>query len=223
MYRLPDLALLEPVLHAAIELDAAMGGNVQLYDPATRELRIAVQRGFGPGFLEYFRTVKTGDGSACAQALAERRRVVIGDTQTDPEFAPHRAVAEEAGFRSVVSTPLFARSGALLGVLSTHRTEPRASHRSGPRIEALRQLASTIIESSRLRERLEAEAKQQSRPLPVLSARSQHAALAVRELVGLMMRQGARGELVAEALRESEQLLVELGNYRDFSKIRNRL
>ena len=51
---------------------------------------------------------------------------MIEDVQLDPEFAPHRAVAEEAGYRAVISTPMKAHDGNLVGLLSIHFRDPHS-------------------------------------------------------------------------------------------------
>jgi hypothetical protein len=95
-------------------------GNIQLFNPETGMLSIATQRGFDLNFLEYFGAVGQQDESACGRALRSREPVVIADVTTDPRFAVHREIAALAGFRAVQSTPLIARNGALLGMMSTH-------------------------------------------------------------------------------------------------------
>ena len=116
-------AVLEEILSATIDLQHADFGNIQLYNPHTQSLEIVAQRGFKQDFLDYFRVV-TEDSSTCGRALQQERRVIIEDVERDPVFAPHRQIAAAAGFRAVQSTPLVSRSGALLGMLSTHFRDP---------------------------------------------------------------------------------------------------
>jgi PAS domain S-box-containing protein len=121
--------LLEEVLDAAIALQGADFGNIQVLDAETRALVIAAQRGFQADFLEYFARV-SDTAATCGRAMKLRARVIIEDVESDPVFAPHRPIAASAGFRAVQSTPLFSRSGEFLGMLSTHFREP---HRPLPR------------------------------------------------------------------------------------------
>jgi hypothetical protein len=115
--------LLSRALEGALDLAGADRGNVQILDPATGSLRIAVQHGFGAEFLDYFAVV--GDGrSACGRAARQRAQIVIADVSTDPSFAPHRDIAASSAFRAVQSTPLIERTGRLLGVVSTHYRYP---------------------------------------------------------------------------------------------------
>ncbi len=142
--------LLEEILDAAIALENADFGNIQIYNPETQALEIVAQRGFKQDFLEYFRSVHDS-GAVCGRAMKLRQRVISEDVETDPEFAPHRHIAASAGFRAVQSTPLFSRSGEFLGTLSTHfRRAHRPSLRDLRFIDLYARHAADIIERKRL-------------------------------------------------------------------------
>jgi two-component sensor histidine kinase len=111
---------LQEIVRASMRLLGASKGNIQLIDPSSNKLVIAAQVGFEQPFLDFFREVSMADPSACGRALGERVRVAIADVETDEGFAPLRAVAREAGFRAVQSTPLLKSGGSPLGILSTH-------------------------------------------------------------------------------------------------------
>lgn len=119
------LAQLRELLARAIRLDGAQLGNIQLYDPSTKTLRIVVHEGFDQRFLSHFAVVNAFDSSACGRAAGVRSPIVIADVASDPAFKPHLAVAEAAGFRAVKSVPIVGADGRLLGILSTHAREPR--------------------------------------------------------------------------------------------------
>ena len=121
----PMAAMLDDVLDATIKLHGADFGNIQLYDEATATLRIIAQRNFDQAFLDYFATVDAADSSCCGLALRSGARTIIEDVMTDPDFAPHRAIAASTGFRAVQSTPLIDRkTGKPLGMISTHWRKP---------------------------------------------------------------------------------------------------
>ncbi len=119
---------LQKILAATIQLLGADFGNIQIFDPADRVLRIAVHQGFKPGFLNHFREVSTGGRAACGRALRSGRRVIVEDVEKDAAYAPHRSIARAAGYRAELSTPLIARDGRPLGMVSTHFRLP---HRPG--------------------------------------------------------------------------------------------
>jgi CheY-like chemotaxis protein len=117
-------SILDCVLDGGLELTDANLGNVKLVDQRKGYLTIAAQRGFHREFLDFFHRANVDDNlSICGRALRERR-AIISDVMLDEEFAPWRAVAERAGFRSLQSTPIISGSGALLGIVSTHFSIP---------------------------------------------------------------------------------------------------
>lgn len=115
--------LLGEVLSANMASQNADFGSVQLYESAGRALRIVAQSGFEDSFLEQVR--RTDAASAIGQSSVHDSRIIIEDVMLDERFAPHRAIAEAAGFRAVQSTPLFSSAGQPLGVLSTYFRRPR--------------------------------------------------------------------------------------------------
>lgn len=106
------------ILADAIALHGAEYGNVQLL--AGDHLVIVAQYGFKRPFLEVFRQVRAEAGSACGRALKTGRTIVIRDIETDEAFAPYRAAARAAGFRSVTTMPLVTTEGIALGAVSVH-------------------------------------------------------------------------------------------------------
>jgi PAS domain S-box-containing protein len=111
---------LDEILTAVIELLGAEKGNIQLLDAEGCTLSIVVQRGFEPDFLEFFHDVYAGGDSASGKALRSGQRILIEDVETDGPYAPLRAVARAAGYRSVISNPLVGADGTPLGMVSTH-------------------------------------------------------------------------------------------------------
>jgi PAS domain S-box-containing protein len=124
-------SLLDEILDAAMALQKADFGNIQIRDPKSGALEVLAQRGFTPKFLAAYRTIAIDENTSCGIALRERRRVIVEDVLTDPNVASHRRVAASGGFRALQSTPLFERvSGEPVGVLTTYFRNP---HRSSDR------------------------------------------------------------------------------------------
>lgn len=140
--------LLGEFLDAAIEITHSDMGNVQLFDSAARELRIAAQRGFGRPFLDFFNSVHFGM-AACGTAMQERRRVIIEDVAASPVYdAGSRAAMLQAGARAVQSTPLVTRSGKVVGILSTHYGTPTVpGTRELQLVDVLARQTADLIES----------------------------------------------------------------------------
>jgi GAF domain-containing protein len=114
-------------LASVVGLQSADYGNVQLLLEQDNVLEIVAQLGFDSEFLATFAQVRADDGSACGRSLRSQTPILIEDVDRDAEFAPFRAIAAKAGFRSVLSTPMISSSGAFVGVLSTHFARPGAS------------------------------------------------------------------------------------------------
>jgi PAS domain S-box-containing protein len=115
--------VLEHMLDAAIDVQSADFGNVELFDAELGGLVIIAQRNFQPAFLKHLALVR---GEECARGTAAEApsRVIIEDIEADEGFALQRSVAAEAGVCAMQSTPLISHHGELLGMLSTHFRKP---------------------------------------------------------------------------------------------------
>jgi len=111
---------LSEMLRSVIELLGADKGTIHLLNHERSVLTIAAHHGFEREFLDYFREVSATDDSACGRALRRRELVIIEDIEKDTGFAPHVQIAKVAGFKAVVSSPLAAKDGRVLGTVSTH-------------------------------------------------------------------------------------------------------
>jgi signal transduction histidine kinase/chemotaxis response regulator CheB len=161
----PGLApALDEILRAAIDLHGADLGNIQLYERASRQLRIVAQNGFTPPFLEYFRVVGVDDGTSSGRALRTLEPSRIADVTADPGYLPFRAIAAEAGYRAVQSVPLITRAGEITGVLSVHFAAPHAFHERDRQLgDLLGRQAADLIESRTQLAELEASQERLSR------------------------------------------------------------
>lgn len=124
--RCEDLhSVLDAVVETAVAVTGADFGNIQLLDEASGRLRIVAQRGFPEWWLEFWDGAPAGQ-SACGEALAVAQRVVVEDVEQSPIFigTPGLEIQRRAGVHAVQSTPLFSRTGKVVGVLSTHYKAP---------------------------------------------------------------------------------------------------
>jgi len=112
-------------LDAALTATGAEMGNVQLAVP--EGLRIVAQRGFGQAFLDFYSVVDDRSAACCGIAKKTLQRIVVADVASSQIFVgtPAEEIMAGAGVRSVQSTPLVGRSGALYGMLNTHWATPR--------------------------------------------------------------------------------------------------
>ena len=119
------LRILNAAIHRAMQIDAAPMANAQLYDSASRSLRIVAQYGFSAEFLDYFEVV-SDTASACGSALAKACPVWVHDTKRSNIFAgtPSLEVMLDAGSRAVASLPVSSTGGQVMGVVSIHHHRP---------------------------------------------------------------------------------------------------
>jgi signal transduction histidine kinase/acyl carrier protein phosphodiesterase len=146
-----DIAVvLDEVLAAALTVQNTDLGLLSLCDPKREGLELCASRGFDDTFLQSVAWVPPG-GGACGTCYAERRRVVIEDVDVDPMFTAYRQLARTVGFRAVHSTPLVARNGTIIGVLSVHFRQPHhPSEREIRLMDLYAQMAADAIENARL-------------------------------------------------------------------------
>ncbi|SRR5579875_721776 len=138
---------LDQILATAIELLDADFGNVQLLEAGSDQLRLVAHREFLAPFLNTFQLIGLEDQTACTRALRTRSTVCIEDVTLDPEYAPYRAAAAEAGYRAVQSQPLIGKGGELVGVLSIHFRNPHVFSQRDRQLGELvaRQAADLIV------------------------------------------------------------------------------
>jgi GAF domain-containing protein len=108
------------LLDKAIQLDRALKGTLQVFEPDTDSLKIIAHRGFDEAFLRHFETVKRFDSSACGRAFGTGNLVTIPDILEDEAFRPNREVVLVNGIRSVKCIPVVGSDDRLEGVLATH-------------------------------------------------------------------------------------------------------
>lgn len=117
-------APLGAILEAIVELVGADFGSIQLCDETCKTLRIVAHYGLEKRFLDHFATVDASSASPYGLALAKSERVVFEDVEKEPALAHSQDETKAAGYRAVVSIPLFANSGKIVGMLAAHFREP---------------------------------------------------------------------------------------------------
>jgi two-component system CheB/CheR fusion protein len=115
-------ALFDVILKAGIDLMRADAGTVQLCDPGTQEVMLLATSGFSENMVRRFSQLNAlSGGSLRDRAFTEGRRILMdfnGPDEMDSDSTDAMSLAE--GFVSAQATPLVARSGRPIGVISTH-------------------------------------------------------------------------------------------------------
>jgi PAS domain S-box-containing protein len=144
----PAGAVLHELLDTAIAISHADFGDIQILDPTCACLKVVVHRNLPDGWLNYWEGAGKGRG-ARGTALAAGKRVVVEDVTQSPIFVGTEAldVHLKAGVHAVQSTPLMSRSGALIGMISTHWKAPhRMPEQTLRLLDLLARRAADIIE-----------------------------------------------------------------------------
>jgi PAS domain S-box-containing protein len=141
-------AMYDHVLDAAIDLMSADMGCLQVFHPERGELRLLAERGFDPESVAHWEWVRPDSASSCGMALSAGCRVIVPDIETHETLRRADLDAlRRVGVRACQSTPLVARSGRLLGMISTHWRRPhRATDRELQPLDVLARQAADLIE-----------------------------------------------------------------------------
>ncbi|MBW4651592.1 MAG: PAS domain S-box protein [Kaiparowitsia implicata GSE-PSE-MK54-09C] len=118
--------LYEQILDAAIALMHADMGSLQRLDPDRNELHLLVSRGFHSDSAAYWEWIGSNSGTSCGIALSTRSRVIVPDIEACERIlgTDDYAVFQKSNIRAVQTTPLISRNGQLVGMISTHWTQP---------------------------------------------------------------------------------------------------
>ncbi|MBD1847028.1 GAF domain-containing protein [Cyanobacteria bacterium FACHB-63] len=144
--------LYQEILTTAITLTRADAGTVQIFDPATQDLLLLATQGFERNMIEYFYRVNVRSNTPCGMALKNGDRTFVNfnvPEREDPDGSMRLHV--EAGYRSAQSTPLMARSGNSIGMISTHWRKPhQPSERELRFLDLLARQAADLIEQRQI-------------------------------------------------------------------------
>jgi signal transduction histidine kinase/ActR/RegA family two-component response regulator len=149
-------AMYEQILHAALVLMGADAAALQMLDPGDGALRLVASRHLDPASVAGLRRIGPGDGSCCGRALAARQRVVIDDIEAALR-GEHLDTYRHSGLGAAQATPLLARDGRLLGMLSTAWKQPHAvGERDFNLFDVLARQVADLVERSETIEALRA-------------------------------------------------------------------
>ena len=147
-------ALYPKIVDAAALIMRSDFASIQVFHPERGEtgaLRLLAHRGFSPEAEHHWEWVGADSVTSCGGCLRLRSRVIVPDVERDELIAgsAEMPIYRRAGIRAMQTTPLIARDGKMLGVLSTHWRQP---HQPGERdlrlLDVLARQAADLIERS---------------------------------------------------------------------------
>jgi PAS domain S-box-containing protein len=153
------------LLDAAISLMSADMGSMQVFHSERGELRLLAERGFHPESAAYWEWVRLDSYSTCGMALSAGCRIVVPDIEANEAMAGTADfdAYRRSGIRAVQSTPLVARTGRLLGMISTHWRKPhQPTERELQPLDVLARQAADLIERNEVEKALR-ESREQFR------------------------------------------------------------
>lgn len=146
----PVEALYERLAAAAATVMRSDFASIQILHPRhDGELLLLAHRGFSNAAAAGWMRVSRQASTSCGEALRRGERVVVPDVERCSFIAGGDALSayRAEGIRAVQSTPLFARDGELVGMLSTHwRTVCHPSERQLMLLDILARQAADLIE-----------------------------------------------------------------------------
>lgn len=156
-------ALYGKIVDAAVAISKSQFGTMQLLrhadDHSGNALELLYSRGLPPHAQAFWQLVKPSAHSSCTKALKTGRRAIIPDFEAWDEIAGTEDLMafRQVGIRSAQTTPLLARDGTLLGMISTHWNEPHdPSARDLRMLDILARQAADLLERTIAEELLRA-------------------------------------------------------------------
>ncbi len=118
--------LYNQIIQTASTLLDSNFASMQLWDEERGSLEMIASFGFNAEFEQLFKWVTPESNTTCAMALREGRRIFAPDYATFQGIAgtPECDALLSMGVRASQSSPLRSRSDRLLGMISTHWSEP---------------------------------------------------------------------------------------------------
>lgn len=113
------------------------------------ELRLLASRGLPPEGAKIWEWVRSDTDSTCGQALRAGKRAIAANIEECDFLAGTVGVAAllDAGIRAAQSTPLYSRSGRMLGMISSHWRQPHTpTERDLRLLDILARQAADLIE-----------------------------------------------------------------------------
>jgi PAS domain S-box-containing protein len=141
--------LYEKILDAAVAIMSSDFASMQMFYPERGAFRLLAYRGFTPTAAASWEWVRPETGTSCSAALATGCRSTVPDIELSNFIAGSKELEllRQAGIRAMQSTPLFSRTGGLLGMISTHwRRTHEPSERDLRLLDVLARQAADLIE-----------------------------------------------------------------------------
>jgi PAS domain S-box-containing protein len=119
--------ILESIVKGVEALEPGAICSILLLDRTGKRLQLGAAPGLPDEYNAAISAQEIGpDRGSCGTAAYTGQRVITHDIETDPRWAPYRALARSAGLRSSWSEPIRSTRGRTLGTFAIYRTRPHS-------------------------------------------------------------------------------------------------
>lgn len=152
--------LFDIIVDAAVTIMRSDFASLQILYPERGkkgELYLQAYRGFTKESAEYWKVVTPDSKSTCGIGFKTEKRTIIRDVEASSKFKDSRDLElfRSNGIRAVQTTPLKSREGKLLGMISTHWSEPHSPGEDELNLlDVLARQAADLIEKSQAKKAL---------------------------------------------------------------------
>ena len=202
------MALYGKIVDAAVAITGSQFGTMQLLCPQGHasghggSLQLLCSRGFTDETVGFWQWVRPTARSSCTMALRLGQRAVIPDYEEWGDIAgtDDLLAFRRAGIRAAQTTPLRSRDGTLLGMISTHWSEPHQPSRRDLRLlDIVARQAADLLERTMAEEAMRENEERLRRTQAELRALNENLEARVRERTDAL----AASE---QALRQSQKM-----------------
>ncbi len=225
-------ALYGKIVDAAVSITRSQFGTMQLLrqseDGSVSGLELLVSRGLSPQDKAVWNWVSPSAHSSCTAALKSGNRAIIPDFERwdDIRDTEDLLAFRRAGIRSAQTTPLRSRDGSLLGMISTHWTEPhQPSERDLYLLDIIARQAADLLERTLREETLREREKELQNTVNVLRETEKQQTLLTGELahrvknlfamVSAITTHSLRGSSDPQRVQSLQQRLMALSSAHD--------
>ena len=202
------------IVDAAVSITGSQFGTMQLLCPEGDasghggELGLLCSRGLPEDSVKFWQWVNPDGHSSCTMALKSGRREIISDYEKWEVLAgtDDLLAFQQTGIRAAQTTPLLSRDGNLLGMISTHWSQPHTpSHRDLRLLDILARQAADLLERTIAEETRQARAEELDRTCQALRETEEVQALLTAELSHRVKNMLATVQAIAsQTLRHSK-------------------
>ncbi|WP_052661575.1 GAF domain-containing sensor histidine kinase [Clostridium aceticum] len=153
--------LFEKIIDGAMQIMHSEYASIQMLHTAhdnTRKLQLLAFRGFNEKAAKFWKWVPVDEaGSTCGEALRKGYRIIVSDVK-ECDFMQETqdlCIYLQTGIHAVQSTPLYSRNGRMLGMISTHWSQPHQPLEGDLRLlDVLARQAADLIEQKQSEDRI---------------------------------------------------------------------